>query len=85
MRKLFAAVFAFYVCGLSTAFAQTGTPVGPEPINRVGNSSFEGEPFLPGGTPPLWNFEAFQPTVVHVWDDTQAKAGTKASRSLRQR
>jgi hypothetical protein len=48
------------------------------PSNLLSNGSFEDGDYSPTSSPADWARDAWQPSAVLTWDDTQARAGDKS-------
>ena len=46
--------------------------------NLLSNGSFENGDYSPTGTPSDWEPDAWQPSAIFAWDNTQAHSGTKS-------
>jgi hypothetical protein len=64
------------VFGLTTTNAELNpSEVAP---NLLSNGSFEEGDYSPIESPPYWTWDAWQPTAIFAWDDTEAITGSKS-------
>lgn len=66
------------VCFFSflTPYAEIDTSEAP--LNLLSNESFEEGAYSPTESPIDWAWDAWQPSAIFTWDDTQARTGDKS-------
>ena len=62
--------------GLVNAYAELHND--GEPANILSNGGFEEGDYSPTGSPIDWAWDAWQPSAVPTWDDTQARTDDKS-------
>jgi hypothetical protein len=76
-NKMLSLVLGFVcVFGLTTTSAELNTP--EVASNLLSNGSFEEGDYSPIESPPYWTWDAWQPTAIFAWDDTEATTGSKS-------
>jgi hypothetical protein len=64
------------VFGFITAYAELDNSEAP--LNLLSNGSFEEGAYSPTESPPYWAWDAWQPSAIFTWDNTQARTGDKS-------
>jgi len=62
--------------GFLTAYAELNTSEAP--LNLLSNGSFEEGAYSPTESPIDWAWDAWQPSAIFTWDNTQARTGDKS-------
>lgn len=76
IRSFVLGVLCFF--GFTTAYAELNTSEAP--LNLLLNGSFEEGAYSPTDSPTDWARDAWQPSAVFTWDDSQARTGNKSVR-----
>jgi hypothetical protein len=64
------------VFGFITAYAELDNSEAP--LNLLLNGNFEEGAYSPIESPPYWAWDAWQPSAIFTWDNTQALTGDKS-------
>jgi len=75
--KLTSPVLAM-VCFFCFVIANAEPSTDEAPSNLLSNGSFEKGDYSPTGSPIDWGKDAFNPSAIFTWDDTQARTGYKS-------
>ena len=79
IRKIIIAALAVSaVCFMGLVSAYAGLDSNGESENILSNGSFEEGVYSPTALPDDWDWDAWLPSAIPTWDDTQARSGDKS-------